>query len=87
MFVRVTVPIGEVHNALSIKPESLLQRENEQFVFVDRGNGSFQRVNVSTGQVSEEWVEVTSGLSPGQSVVTKGAFLLKSELLLQGEGE
>jgi cobalt-zinc-cadmium efflux system membrane fusion protein len=87
MFVRVTVPIGEPRETLSIKPESLLQHENQQFVFLDLGNGSFQRVNVSTGQASDDWVEVTSGLSPGQSVVTKGAFLLKSELLLQGEGE
>ncbi|MFG0267870.1 MAG: efflux RND transporter periplasmic adaptor subunit [Rhodopirellula sp. JB055] len=87
MFVRVTVPIGERRQALSIKPESILRHENKPFVFVDLGNGSFQRVDVSTGQTSEDWVEVTKGLSAGQPVVTQGAFLLKSELLLQGEGE
>jgi cobalt-zinc-cadmium efflux system membrane fusion protein len=87
MFVRVTVPIGEAREALSIKPESVLQHENEQFVFVDMNDGAFKRVGVSTGQASDDWVEVTEGLSPGQLVVTHGAFLLKSELLLQGEGE
>ena len=87
MFVRVTVPIGEARQALSIKPESVLQHENEKFVFVDMNDGAFKRVGVSTGQASEDWVEVTKGLSPGQLVVTHGAFLLKSELLLQGEGE
>ncbi|TWU44592.1 Cobalt-zinc-cadmium resistance protein CzcB [Rubripirellula tenax] len=87
MFVRVTVPIGEAREALSIKPESVLQHENEQFVFVDMNNGAFKRVGVSTGQASDDWVEVTEGLSPGQLVVTHGAFLLKSELLLQGEGD
>lgn len=87
MFVRVTVPIGQARQALSIKPESVIQHENQQFVFVDLGGGQFRRVNISTGEASEDWVEVTEGLSAGQSVVTRGAFLLKSELLLQGEGE
>jgi cobalt-zinc-cadmium efflux system membrane fusion protein len=87
MFVRVTVPIGEPRQALSIKPESLLQHENTTFVFVDMSDGTFKRVGVSTGQASDGWVEVTEGLAPGQLVVTKGAFLLKSEMLLQGEGE
>ena len=87
MFVRVTVPIGDSHEALSVKPESVIQHENQQFVFVDLQGGTYRRVDVATGQASEDWVEVTQGLSPGQLVVTSGAFLLKSELLLQGEGE
>ena len=87
MFVRVTVPVGEPHQALSIKPESVLQHENEQFVFVDMRDGAFQRVDVQTGEATPDWVEVVSGISPGQLIVTGGAFLLKSELLLQGEGE
>jgi hypothetical protein len=56
-------------------------------VFVDESGGTFKRVDVSTGQASDEWVEVTEGLQPRQLVVTHGAFLLKSELLLQGESE
>ncbi|TWT71453.1 efflux RND transporter periplasmic adaptor subunit [Crateriforma conspicua] len=87
MFVRVTIPIGEAREALSVKPESVVQHENQEFVFVDESGGTFKRVDVATGQTSDEWVEVTKGLQPGQLVVTRGAFLLKSELLLQGEGE
>ena len=87
MFVRVAIPIGDARQALSVKPESVIQHENQQFVFVDMSGGTFKRVDVSTGLASEDWVEVTKGLSPGQLVVTHGAFLLKSELLLQGEGE
>ena len=87
MFVRVTVPIGEVRQALSVKPQSIVQHENQEFVFVDVSGGAFQRVDVATGIASEDWIEVTHGLSPGQLVVTDGAFLLKSELLLQGESE
>ena len=87
MFVRVTIPIGLPRQALSIKPESIIQHENQKFVFVDLSGGSFRRVDVSTGQESDDWVEVTQGLSVGEMVVTNGAFLLKSELLLKGESE
>ena len=85
MFVRVTIPIGAPRQALSVKSESVIQHDNQQFVFVDLTGGRFKRVDVSTGQASEEWTEVTKGLSAGQPVVTHGAFLLKSELLLKGE--
>lgn len=87
MFVRVAVPIGQPRQALAIKPESVLQHENQEFVFLDLSGGEFKKVNVTTGQASDDWVEVTQGLSPGQLVVTNGTFLLKSELLLQGEGD
>ncbi|WP_372896118.1 efflux RND transporter periplasmic adaptor subunit, partial [Stieleria sp.] len=87
MFVRVTIPIGQARQALSVKPESVIQHDNQQFVFVDVDGGAFRRVDVTTGDVSDDWVEITEGLSPRQQVVTEGAFLLKSELLLQGEAE
>ena len=87
MFVRVTVPIGPPRQALSVKPESVIQHENQQFVFIELQGGSFKRVDVTTGQESPEWIEVTEGLSQGQRVVTHGAFLLKSELLLKGESD
>lgn len=87
MFVRVTIPIGPPRQVLSVKPESVIQHDNQQFVFVDLTDGSFKRVDVSTGQASDEWIEVTHGLSIGQLVVTHGAFLLKSELLLKGESD
>ncbi len=87
MFVRVSVPVGNHRETLSVKPDSVLQHENQKFVFVDQSGGTFQRVDVTTGQASDEWVEITGGLTAGQLVVTHGAFLLKSELLLQGEGD
>lgn len=87
MFVRVTIPLNQPGEQLSVKPESVVQHENQSFVFVDLGDGSFKKVDVATGRSSENWIEIKSGISPGDLVVTKGAFLLKSELLLQGEGE
>lgn len=85
MFVRVVVPVGPTHEALVVRPESILRHDDQDFVFVAVSDDSFQRVDVSTGEITSSWVEVTAGLEAGQKVVTEGAFLLKSELLLEGE--
>ncbi len=85
MFVRVAVPLGELQEKLAVRSASIVQHNNEQFVFVALSDNQFQQVKVSTGIESEEWVEITSGLQAGQQVVVEGVFLLKSELLLEGE--
>lgn len=87
MFVRVALPVGPPHEALAVPPEAILRQENEEFVFVELGEGTFQKVDIRTGAVSDEWLEVKQGLSEGQRVVGTGAFLLKSEFLLEGEVE
>ena len=87
MFVRVSIPVGEPRMTLAVKPSSVVQHDNQKFVFVALDDGGFQRTNVVTGLTSHAWIEITEGLSSGQSVVDHGVFLLKSELLLEGETE
>jgi len=87
MFVRVTIPKGPARHGLSIKPESVVQHDNQSFVFVDMKQDGFKKVEVILGNSTDDWVEVTHGLKDGQLVVTRGAFVLKSELLLKGETE
>ncbi|QDU82573.1 Cobalt-zinc-cadmium resistance protein CzcB [Polystyrenella longa] len=85
MFVRVSLPVGKSREALAIHPESIVQHDNKKFVFVEMGERLFNRVDIKTGIESREWVEITDGLKAGQKVVRNGAFILKSELLLEGE--
>ncbi len=85
MFVRVAVPLGEPEKKLAVPTKAIFQYDNKQFVFVAVSDNQFQQVEITTGITSDQWVEVTHGLKPGQLVVTEGAFLLKSELLLEGE--
>lgn len=85
MFARVELPVGPPKRALSVPPESILQHEDQKFVFVRKSENTFQKKNISTGLASDKWTEVKDGLQQGQAVVTRGAFLLKSELLLEGE--
>ncbi len=87
MFVRVSIPVGEPRKTLAVKPDSIVQHDNKKFVFVKTADGAFKRVDIATGLTSSDWIEVTEGLSIGQLVVDHGAFLLKSELLLEGETE
>ncbi len=87
MFVRVVLPIGKPQTSLAVRPESILRHDDQTFVFVQVSDYEFERVPIETGLQTEHWIEVKQGLRPGQRVVEQGAFLLKSEWLLEGESE
>jgi len=85
MFVRVAVPLGEIRSVAAVPRQALLQHDGKEFVFVAENKLNFRRQDVKTGQMTQDWAEVRSGLTPGQRVVANGAFELKAELLLEGE--
>jgi RND family efflux transporter MFP subunit len=87
MFVWVSLPLGPKREALAVPPGALLQHERRSFVFIEQADGSFRRRDVETGVETADWIEIQSGLSPGELVVVEGAFFLKSELLLAAEVE
>ena len=61
-------------------PETAVQQVGgRDVVFVQAGDG-FQAVPVTTGHRGGGRVEIHAGLRAGQSVVTDGAFILKSQL-------
>jgi membrane fusion protein, heavy metal efflux system len=64
-----------------VVPETAIQlREGEPLVFVPLGSGRFAAREVELGRREGGWVEVVSGLTAGEEVVTEGSFFLKSEL-------
>jgi cobalt-zinc-cadmium efflux system membrane fusion protein len=87
MFVWVDLPQGEARDALAVPTSAIMRHERKSFVFVPEGADRFRRVGVTTGIESGDFVEVTRGLTVGQQVVSRGAFVLKSELLLEKEAE
>jgi cobalt-zinc-cadmium efflux system membrane fusion protein len=87
MFVKVALPVGSPRESLSVRPQSILHHDDREFVFIALNDNTFQPVDVATGLASDDWIEVKEGLKEGQLVVQQGAFLLKSELLLEGESE
>ncbi|MFN9369183.1 MAG: efflux RND transporter periplasmic adaptor subunit [Planctomycetia bacterium] len=87
MFVWVDLPQGRQRDALAVPAAAVMRHEGRAFVFVPEAAGRYRRVDIETGQDEGGFVEVKRGLQEGQQVVTRGAFLLKSELLLEKEEE
>jgi cobalt-zinc-cadmium efflux system membrane fusion protein len=58
--------------------------ENEKVVFIAlgaQGSGLFEKRTVQTGREQGEWIEITGGLKPGERIVTRGGFFIKSDFL------
>lgn len=87
LLVQMTIPIGDPREAFVVPEAAVLTHDYQQFVFVKTGSNTFKRADVTIGEVTSEGIEILSGLEVGQEVVGKGAFVLKSELLLAGEEE
>jgi RND family efflux transporter MFP subunit len=87
MYATVSLPLGPALETLAVPPSAVMQDEGEKFVFVVEGPHSFRRATVDTGLETEDWIEIRRGLRAGVQIVEQGAFLLKSELLLEREAE
>jgi multidrug efflux pump subunit AcrA (membrane-fusion protein) len=88
MFVKGFLEVGE-RDALAV-PETAVQNvKGKTFVFEAEEPGSFVPREVRMGERSGGWAEILSGLREGASVVGKGSFILKSEVLKgeMGEGD
>ena len=85
MFAWALVPLGPPRQALAGPPGAIMRHENQAFVFVPEGQNGFRRVDVQTGIESATGIEILGGLKSGERVVDRGAFFLKSELLLERE--
>lgn len=85
MFVWVEIPVSSGRQALVVPASAVVRHENQPFVFVPAGSNTFRRVDVQIGLEAREVVEILSGLKPGDQVIDQGAFILKSELLLEAE--
>lgn len=73
------VPMGDV---LSIPTSAVIDTGARKVVFVDRGSGTFDAVEVALGPQAGDHSPVLSGLVRGDRVVTAGAFLLDAEARL-----
>ncbi len=82
MFAAVTLEgtTGEAREHL-FAPAAAVQRDGEHsVVFVPRGDHEFEAREVKVGRPMGDLIEIEEGLVEGETVVTTGSFLLKSEL-------
>ncbi len=85
MFAWAHVPLEAPRQALAVPAGAIMRHEGQAFVFIPAGERQFKRVDVALGLESGDLVEVLSGLKAGDTVVDRGTFFLKSELLLERE--
>lgn len=72
---------------LAIPRAAVQEVEGQAVVFLPTGGGAFEVRNVGTGQTGGDYVEVMSGLQPGERVVADGSFWLKGQLMRSSLGE
>lgn len=71
MFIRANIVKRTAENAIAIPFYSVISRNDEQYVFVERDGIAYKQM-VSLG-IMENWmVEVTSGLATGDKVIIEG---------------
>jgi len=87
LFARVSLPLGKPVDCLAFPDSSLTQHGGEQFVFVEEAVGKFRRRVIQPGISAGGWTEIKAGLRTGERVVSRGVFVLKSELLLEAEAD
>lgn len=83
--VRLFPSRGDASTAIVVPEEAVQSLNGRDVVFVRTPQG-FKATPVTTGQRSAGRIEIVSGLTAGQTIATKNAFLLKAELG-KGAGE
>lgn len=86
MFVQVDLGLGHASSVLTVPESAVLTDEDQAFVFVPLAEGFWVRRDVDTGPVRHGHIEILDGLSQGERVVTRGAFMFKSEILKEKMG-
>ena len=83
----ITAPATAGRKALAVPRDAVQQIRGKPVVFVEVQPGTYQMRQVALGQVAGADVEVISGLTADERVVTDGAFYLKATLLKEEMGE
>ncbi len=75
-FANVTVDLQEFGDALLVPTQAIVPELNTQNVYVYR-NGKAEQVEVQTGLRRESLIQVTEGLSPGDTVIITGLLQIR----------
>ena len=88
MFLKMELTRRETSAMLSVPSSAVIEIEGRPGVFVPgEGSGTFAFRAIEAGPQFRDRRVVLSGIEAGVEVVSEGAFLLKSELILQNEPE
>jgi membrane fusion protein (multidrug efflux system) len=77
-FANVTLKLLDISDAIMIPTQALIPQLKGQSVFVYR-NGVAKSIDVETGLRTEEFIQITSGLYTGDTVITTNMLRLKPD--------
>lgn len=80
MYGVAEIAAGGSAEALFVPPGALQDMNGQAVVFLDKGEGRYAVRPVRTGRTQGELVEVLEGLAAGDRVVSRGGFVLKSQM-------
>jgi cobalt-zinc-cadmium efflux system membrane fusion protein len=81
MYATCEIQTGGSHPALLVPQSAPQEVKGQTALFVRKASDRFELRPVELGRAAEGAVEVVRGLAAGENVVTRGSFLLKSQLL------
>jgi Cu(I)/Ag(I) efflux system membrane fusion protein len=79
MFANVQIAIGKGNKVLAVPTSAVIDSGIRQVLLVRLAEGRFEPRVVALGNRSDNYVEVLSGITAGEQVVTSANFLLDSE--------
>lgn len=82
MYAEVQVSNG-ANQILAVPSEAVVNAGEIQYAFVVHEGKHFEPRLLKIGQTSDDWIEILSGLSDGEEVVTSANFLIDSESRLK----
>ena len=83
MYGDVVVSAESKEQIIAVPSEAVIRTGSRTMLFVDKGDGRFQPRNVTIGFESDGMLEIKSGVSAGEPVVTSAQFLIDSESKLR----
>lgn len=84
---KISTPSAGMKEVIAIPSSAIQKIHGKPSAFFVENENSFELRELELGKESGEFVEVLSGLNPGDDVVTEGGFYLKSILLKEEIGE
>jgi cobalt-zinc-cadmium efflux system membrane fusion protein len=87
MYADAKIFVSEEERVLAVPVSAVLFDGQQEFVYVVEGEGAFVPRTVQTGRKGNGYVEIVAGLQPGDKIVGRGAFLVKSEAEKEAFGE
>lgn len=78
MFADITLTLNASVDAVVIPSESITEEDGVKYVYIAKGD-SAERVEITTGIITDEYTEIISGISEGDNVVVTGKDYLSAE--------